>query len=142
MAFTITDAELAVLIRAATDADSIPASIALNIKFLSEGAQRMILDVCRDAPDPIHNLALIRLVGYLYEQAIEPGGNISGYENAFNVSGAAAMLSRYCIHRAGVIEGKEVPAEAGQLLPPLPLFGDFILTSQDGNPAWVKFPLP
>ena len=56
-----------------------------------------------DAPDVVKDEALIRIVGYLYDVPT------TAYANAYRNSGAAAMLLKWRIHRAGRI-GQPVEA--------------------------------
>ena len=146
MAVTLTVGDVAVAIRAATDASNVPAPVAAVLGFLVPAGSAIVLDYAPDAPDAIHNAALIRLAGWLYD-ADPTDSRIS---NALEVSGASAMLSRWRVQRAGAITpvdgsftpggGGDVPAGAG--LPDLPSAGTFILTVQNGALSWVEFPLP
>ena len=143
MAVTITNAEIAVAIRAAATADSVPAPIATVLSFLAPAATAMILHYAPDAPDAMHNAALIRLAGWLYD-ADPTDSRIS---DALTVSGAANLLSQWRAHRAGIITatgetpgGGGIPTGAG--LPPLPETGHFILTVDNGALKWVAFPPP
>ncbi|MYA41282.1 MAG: hypothetical protein F4Z31_05970 [Gemmatimonadetes bacterium] len=143
MAITITNPELAVAIRAAADADAIAPQVASVLGFLAPAASAIVLHYAADAPDPVHNAAMIRLVGWLYDA--DPTD--SRVSRALEVSGAAGLLARWRSHRAGAIGaaaptpgGGDVPAGAG--LPPLPGEGHFILAVDDGELVWLPFPKP
>ena len=142
MAVTVTQAEAAVAIRAATGEKAIPAPVATTLKFLFPAAAAIVIHYAPDAPDDVHNGALIRLLGWLYD-ADPTDSRIS---RALEVSGAAGLLNRWRVHRAGAITGTgatpggTVPTGAG--LPPLPGDGYFILTVDNGELKWVAFPPP
>ena len=57
------------------------------------------------APDAIHNEAVRRLAGYLYDQPEASRGD--AYSNALRNSGAARMLLPYRVHRAGYSDAME-----------------------------------
>ena len=147
MAVTISPGDLAVAIRVATDPDAVPTAIATVLGFLQPAAAAMVTGYAPDAPDDIHNAAVIRLAGWLYDA--DPTD--SRIASALQVSGAAPLMSQWRGHRAGAIGsaaangatpggGGNVPEGAG--LPPLPGAGSFILTVNNGELAWVDFPLP
>ena len=140
MAFTITDGELAVMLRVATDENAVAAPIALAIRFLAAAAKETITRHAPDAPDEVHDGALIRLAGFLYDQ--DPTDPVT--RNPMDVSGAAALLAPWRTHNAGVITGDEsepVPIPTGSVPNP-PDDGHYILTSNDGVLKWVSFPAP
>lgn len=144
MAVTITPADATLAIRAAAAADAIDPTVATVIGYLFKAASAMVLDHAPKAPDEIHDVALIRLVGWLYDS--DPADPAVG--RALLVSGASAVLAPWREHRAGAIGtldagGGPSPAPApGAGLPPLPGAGNFILAVKDGELIWVAFPLP
>ena len=62
------------------------------------------------APDSIHNEAVRRLAGYLYDQPEAAKGD--SYANALRNSGAARMLLAYRVHRAGYSDAVEAAQAA------------------------------
>ena len=52
-----------------------------------------------DAPDVVHNEAVIRLAGYLYD--MPDASRYAGHGDPLRNSGAARLLLPYRIHRAG-----------------------------------------
>ena len=137
----ITAAQVAVAIRAATAADQVPDEVSMVLGFLVPAAVEIIEHFAPEAPQSVKDAALIRLAGWLWDA--EPTDPSIG--RGLQVSGAAPLLSRWRVHRAGAIgtadaSGGTVPQGAG--LPPLPADGNFILTVQDGTLTWVEFPLP
>lgn len=139
MAVTITQGELAVAIRAATDEAAVPAPVATVISFLAPAAAAMIIEYAPNAPDDVHNLAMIRLCGWLFE-ADPTDSRIS---RAMEVSGAQGILSRWRSHTLGiVVESGSAGTSPASGLPPLPADGNFILASDDGRLVWVAFPKP
>ena len=147
MAFSITDTELAIAIRAIPNADTpVPAGIALTLRYMSLSAKEMITKYAPGAPIPVSDLALIRLTGYFYDQDPNPDfSRPASSSNALQYSGAASVLSQWRVHRAGAIDvPTTTPAtpSSGSGLPPLPPSGNYILTSEGGVLAWVQFPAP
>lgn len=144
MAITITNADIAVAIRAATDELSIPAPISKVLAFLVPAASAMILQHAPEAPTAVHNAAMIRLCGWLYD-ADPTDSRIS---QALRVSGAAPLLAQWRVHRAGVITGvDDVPGvvpvpPATPAEPAPPVAGTYILVARDGELEWVRFQLP
>ncbi|MDE0489316.1 MAG: hypothetical protein OXI07_09015 [Gammaproteobacteria bacterium] len=145
MAVTITAGELAVAIRAATDADSVAPEIAAVLALILPAATNLVTTYAPGAPDAMHNMAAVRVGGWLYDaDPTDPG-----IGRAMDISGARAMLSQWRTHRAGAIGTGEAPGPApaptptpGAGLPPLPAAGNFVLTVNDGVLAWVAFPQP
>lgn len=141
MAVTITIPELAIAIRAAASEDAIPAPVLTVLGFLAPAAAAMVLGYAPKAPDSMHNAAVVRLGGWLFDA--DPTDPTVG--RALHVSGAAALLAQWREHRAGAVTGVGVPSPTpapGAGLPPPPSEGSFILTVNDGALAWVAFPLP
>lgn len=144
MAFTITDQELAVLFRITTDPDgTLPAAQSTAIKFLRAGAEACILAYAPDAPDSVHDTALVRLGGFLYDA--DPAE--IRVTNPMAASGAESVLAMWRKHRIGVIGAADailppLPPGQGGNVPDPPGDGHYILTSNDGVLTWVEFPSP
>ena len=88
MAVTITIAELVAALRLS---DS-PEELAEATRLLAYATEAVIQHVPA-APDEIHNEAVRRLCGYLYDQPEASRGD--AYSNALRNSGAARMLLPY-----------------------------------------------
>lgn len=139
MACTITDAELAVLFRAASDTASVPPQIELAVKYVSLTAKALILEYAPDAPDAIHDGSLVRLAGWLYDA--DPADQ--GRRPPMEASEAAPMLASWRTHNVGVIESpEELKPAQGASVPAPPDDGHYILTSNQGVLTWVEFPAP
>lgn len=142
MAVTITAAELAVAIRAAESATTVPAPVAKVLDFLAPAASAIVLGYAADAPDAVHNMAVIRLCGWLYD-ADPTDSRIS---RALEVSGAQGILAAWRSHSIGIIAPTGTPAAGpvapGAGLPPVPGSGHFILSVNDGVLTWLEFPAP
>ena len=139
MAVTITADEAAVAIRAATSPMNIPAPVQETLRWIYPAAVAIVVEYAPLAPDAVHDAALIRLLGWLWEA--DP--NDSRVGRALNVSGAAPLLGQWRQHRAGIIGAAEAaPAPAPSELPDVNPTGNFILTTQNGELVWVAFPLP
>lgn len=145
MAVTITQAALAVAIRAAADATSIPAAVTQVIGVHFPAAEAMILAYAPQAPDAIHDAAMVRLVGWLYDA--DPTD--SRLSNPLEVSGTSNLLQQWRVIRAGAFGEVDSgdgpgpgPVTPGAGLPPLPSEGSHILIVNNGVLAWVAFPLP
>lgn len=143
MAISIKQADATVAIRAATTVESIDATVALVIGYLFPAASAMVVEYAPDAPDAVHNAALVRLLGWMYDA--DPSD--PGIGRAMMVSGAAPLLGPWRVHRAGAIGtvdgtpgGGDVPAGTG--LPPAPAEGTFTLFVDNGTLRWVQFPIP
>ena len=147
MAFTITDQQVAIAIRAVPNADEpVPAGVALTLDFMIGAAKEMITRYAPGAPTATANMALIRLAGFFYDQDPNPDFSRSASSsNALQFSGAASILSQWRVHRAGAIDGFEgiepAPTPGGDVPEP-PSQGHFILTSNSGQLVWVEFPAP
>ena len=140
MAVTLTPADVAVAIRAATATDAVPAPVTTVLGFLVPAASALVLDYAPTAPDAVHNGALIRLAGWLYDS--DPADPAVG--RALQVSGAASLLAPYRQHRAGAVgAATPVPTPApGAGIPPPPPEGHYILTVTNGVLGWIEFPRP
>lgn len=142
MAVTISQDNATISIRAAASADDIPDAIVTTIGVLFPAATEMVTRYAPNAPDAVHNAALVRLLGWLYETSPAEQGTRQG----IIASGAAALLAFWRDHRAGVIAGLDAggtpSASPGAGLPNAPADGSFMLTTQNGVLEWVEFPLP
>lgn len=139
MAFTISDGQLAVLLRVATNADSVPEPIALAIKFLSLAAKEIILKHAPLAPDSVHDAALVRLAGFLYDN--DPTDPVT--PNPMRTSGTAALLAPFRDIGLGTINPPDTvpaPAGTGVTVPSPPPDGFFMLRAFNGALDWVSFP--
>ena len=144
MAVTLTPGDVALAIRVATDADQVPEPAAALLGWLIPAATAMVVDYAPDAPDSVHNIGLIRLVGWMYDS--DPTESVTS--NPLLVSGAGSMLSRWRVHRAGLVLGAQpgdtptpTPTPGGNVPTP-PADGNYILTSENGSLEWVQFPKP
>ena len=140
MAFSISDGQIAVLIRAATDSTSVPAPVALALSFLVPAAKDMIEQYAPGAPGEVMDTALVRLAGYLYDM----GPESARLSNPLVNSGAAAILAQWRVHRAGVINPTTAttPVEPAGNIPEPPTAGTFILAADNGELEWLTFPKP
>ena len=103
MAVTLTQAELSAALRLSDTA----AEIAEATRLLAYATQTVTKNA-PSAPDVVHNEAVIRLAGYLFDQPFAARG--AAFEHSLRNSGAARMLLPYRIHRAGTFS--ELVAEA------------------------------
>ena len=149
MAFSITDQQVAIAIRAVPNADEpVPAGVALTLSFMIASAKEMIDRYAPGAPTAVSDMALIRLSGFFYDQDPNPDFSRSASSsNALQFSGAASILSQWRVHRAGAIDGFETigptptPTPGGNVPTP-PGGGHYILTAENGALEWVEFPAP
>ena len=140
MAVTISQTEATVAIRASVTATEIDSAVAAVIGILFPAAATLVVHHAENAPDDIHNAALIRLLGWLYDA--DPSEPNLG--RAMEVSGAMSLLAPWRVHRAGVLGGvaaSPVPTP-GAGLPPWPTTGRYILQVIDGELTWIEFPGP
>ncbi|MYF31195.1 MAG: hypothetical protein F4169_20530 [Gammaproteobacteria bacterium] len=160
MAANVSPGDVAVAIRAATDAEQVAAPVLAVITSLVAAASAIIEAEVPDATiplqtgetraaaiarvQPVKNAAVVRLTGFLYDT--DPADPAP--KRPMIQSGAAALLAPWRTHRAGAIGqadatgGTTPPATPGAGLPPLPGEGDYILGIQNGELVWVEFPLP
>lgn len=140
MAITITAAQVAVAIRAATDVNDVPDVVATVLDILVPAAGAIILEWAPSAPDSVHDASLVRLSGWLYDA--DPADSRAG--QAMQLSGAASLLAPFRAHRAGIIDAPgDVPGSVpGGGVPTPPASGSFILTSNNGVLTWIAFPVP
>lgn len=141
MTITISQEEATVAIRAATVETDIPTPVATTVRYLWAATKVLIVEYAPAAPDDMHNAASIRLLGWLYDS--DPADPLVG--RAMQISGAAALLAPYRVHRAGAV-GAPTTAEptpgTGAGLPPVPGPGSWVLINDEGTVKWIKFPLP
>ena len=111
MAVTITRANLAARIRLGrtpTELDETDELLAYATEAVTHHAP--------DAPDVVHNEAVYRLAGYIYDRPF--ASQSTRFSNALRNSGAAAALLPYRVHRAGTT-GEDTaassPASGGNL---------------------------
>lgn len=143
MPATITVGSLAVALRLSTTVqvdENDPVIQILNM--LLPAAIDRVTDYAPAAPESVSNLAVIRLCGWLYDS--DPTD--SRVSRALYVSGAQGLLAPYVGRAAGVVSvgaalTPATPATPGTL-PPAPAEGDFILSSEEGELKWLKFPIP
>ena len=95
MAVTLTAAQLAAAIRLGDTTEETAEATRL-LAYATEAVTKH----APDAPDAVHDEAVIRLAGYLFDQPTA-SRNLA-YADSFRNSGAAAILLPYRVHRAGV----------------------------------------
>ena len=96
MAVTITEAEVAAAVRVGDSTEE-----ADEITRLVAYATIAVQKFAPDAPDAVHNEAVIRIAGYLYDSPTS--WRAAAFANVLSNSGAAAMLLPWRVHRAGVV---------------------------------------
>ena len=104
MAVTITRAQLAARIRLGrtqTELDETDELLAYATEAVTHHAP--------DAPDVVHNEAVYRLAGYIYDRPFASAD--TRFANAFRNSGAASALLPYRNHRAGVATSTDSGAD-------------------------------
>ena len=131
MAVTLTQAELSAALRLGTSAEEIAESTRL-LEYATEAVAKH----APDAPDTVHNEAVIRLAGYLYDQPFAARG--ASYANAIRNSGSSRMLLPYRVHRAGSTAEAISEAEAsGSVDNPVTdvqiVSGNIIVSYADGS---------
>ena len=96
MAVTLTVPELLAALRLGeTEAETAQATRLLSYSSLA------VEKHVPEAPDAVHNEAVIRLSGYLFDQPFSTRG--AAFTNSIRNSGASAILLPYRIHRAGTV---------------------------------------
>lgn len=143
MAVSIPQGDATVAIRAATSAENVDPAVNTVIGYLYAACVALVEEYAPEAPDSVHNIALIRLLGWMYDT--DPTDPSLG--RAMMVSGAAPLLGQWRVHRAGVIgdtdaAGGTTPVAPGAGLPPAPASGHYILSVNDGTLVWLEFPDP
>ena len=142
MPITLTNDEVAVGIRAATNENQVPQPVSTLLHFLVPAGKAIVEEYAPKAPDSVLDMALIRVVGWMYDA--DPAEAITS--NPLLMSGAGAILARWRVHRAGQVVGDSVspgptPGPGGNVPEP-PGSGNYILTSDNGSLEWVLFPKP
>lgn len=94
MAVTLTVAELAAALRVGDSAEEI-AEVTRLLAYSTEAVTKH----APDAPATVHNEAVVRLAGYLFDQPT--AGRRDNFAFALRSSGAARMLLPYVEHGAG-----------------------------------------
>ena len=94
MAVTFSVVDLAAALRLEVSAEE-TAELTRLLSYCTEA----VTQHAPGAPDVVHNEAVRRLAGYLFDQP--EAGRGDAYANALRNSGAARMLLPYRIHRAG-----------------------------------------
>ena len=143
MAVTRSLAQLAADLRLG-DGSTVPTGAqGIVLARIDSAARAMVLAFAPGAPDPIHNEAFSRVAGWLYDS--DPTGATPGGPNALRSSGAAAILGRYRIRRAGVIGGEVAAAvastDAGNPVTDVTVSGSSLtVTYADGTVAIRELP--
>jgi len=137
---TITSGTAAVSIRAAAAGAALPAAVQVALDVLFPAAIAMVERYAPEAPDDIHNAAVVRLLGWMWDS--EPG--LATSRTGIVASGAAAVMSMWRVHRASAVDEPAAitPAAPAGNLPPLPASGSFVLSAENGELEWLPFPLP
>lgn len=97
MAITLSAADVAAQIRVG---DSTEELLLVGTRFAYASAE--VVRIAEDAPDAVHNMAVVQIVGYLFDQPTAATGD--NYANAVRYSGAGRMLFPYRVHRLGISE--------------------------------------
>ena len=125
MAVKITVAQLAQAIRVGTTDEE-----TAQVTRLLAVATQLVTDFTDTAPDVLHDEAVVRIAGYLYDAPT------TAYAYALQNSGAAALLIKYRTQRAGKVDGGNV-TEAGVPIPEIDANRLIPAGGQPGN-ALVK----
>ena len=137
---TLTTPQLAVALRLSPDEDSVPPPIATVLDLHRLTGEELLVTYAPDAPEAVMNGAMVRVAGWLFDA--DPASSVG--LGAIEASGAAALLTRFRVHQAVVIDGTPGTGPApspGGGLPPIPAEGTFILGVANGALQWVEFPL-
>ena len=97
MAVTLTAAQLAAAMRLGDSTEEMNEVVRL-LAYASEAVVRH----APAAPDVVHNEAVVRLCGYLFDQPL--ASRRDAYANAMRNSGAGRMLLPYVEHRVGATD--------------------------------------
>ena len=103
MAVTIPVAELASAIRVG-DSTEETAQVTRLLAYATTAITRHLGDEYAVTPEAVVNEAVVRIVGYLFDQPTASRG--AAFANAIRNSGAGRMLLPYVIHRAGAVGGE------------------------------------
>lgn len=101
MAVTRTLAQLAADLRLGDGVTEPTGAEAVVLGRIDATARAMVLEYAPDAPDAIHTEAYVRLAGWFWDA--DPTGANPGGPAALRASGAASLLGRYRVRRAGII---------------------------------------
>ena len=105
MAVTLSVQELGYRLRILADAsESLDGAQALVVESVMSAARWQVVQYAPGAPDDIHNEAVTRLAGYLYDSPFTTGPR---FMNARDASGATALLAPWRVRRAWAIEDAE-----------------------------------
>ena len=96
MAVTLSCRELSEALRIGDSAEETAVAMRL-LKYVREAIPRY----APNAPDAVQDESAVRLAGYLYDAPTAARG--TAYANALRHSGAAAILTPWRDHRAGVM---------------------------------------
>ena len=110
MALTV--GQLAVHIRAAADAASVPAEVSTVLGAMKAWGDLAIERAAPSAPEAYRDMALIVLVGYVYDRPNAPRG--SQYSNAMLNSGASSILKPYLRRNAIILDDTVSGAAASE----------------------------
>ena len=105
MVVTLEITELVAALRLSDSAEELAEATRL-LAYATEAVEKHV----PTAPDAVHNEAVRRLAGYLYDQPEAARGD--AYANALRNSGAARMLLAYRVHRAGYSDAVEAAQAA------------------------------
>ena len=105
MAVTLTVAELRAALRL-SDSTEETAEATRLLAYASEAVTQHV----ENAPDVVHNEAVRRIAGYLYD--MPEAGKGESYANALRNSGAGRILLPYRVHRAGYADAVESAQQA------------------------------
>ena len=103
MAVTITVAELASAVRIG-DSTEETAQVTRLLAYATTAIERHLGDEYAVTPAAVVDEAVVRVVGYLYDQPTASRG--AAFANAIRNSGAGRMLLPYVVHRAGPVGGE------------------------------------
>ena len=109
MAVTITAAQLRAAARVGDSAAEV-AEFDRLLPYASGAVETFLGSAFASTDDAVVNEAVVRLVGYLYDQPTVSSGD--RLANALRNSGAGAILLPYRVHRAGIIGGVAVAQAA------------------------------
>ena len=136
MAVTITRADLAARIRLGRT----PTELLETDQILAY-ATEVVTKHAPDAPDVVHNEAVFRLAGYIYDRPFASAD--TRFSNVLRNSGAASALLPYRMHGAGVGDagGTSPATAAGNAITGLEIVGsNIVVTFGDGSTEDVPLP--
>ena len=138
MAVTITRADLAARIRLGRT----PTELTETDQILAY-ATEVVTKHAPDAPDVVHNEAVFRLAGYIYDRPFASAD--TRFSNVMRNSGAASALLPYRQHRLGLSgeddAGTSPQTAAGNAITGLEIVGgNIVVTFGDGSTENVPLP--